>query len=161
MAARKALKPLWTCPKCGARLVSRNLWHSCGRFRLEALFAGADPGALKLARKIMAAVKSLGDVQCIPQKTRLVFVARVRFAGMVPRKDHVILTFALHRRLRSKRVERHIDYGPRWQAHQVRVRSTEDIDRELRGWLQESYGVVGLQSDLGAPRKQTRRSVSP
>src|SRR5262249_33103523 len=25
--------PLWTCPRCGARLVTRNLWHSCGRFR--------------------------------------------------------------------------------------------------------------------------------
>jgi len=33
--------PLWHCPTCGARLVSRNLWHSCGRFTLEALFAGS------------------------------------------------------------------------------------------------------------------------
>ena len=35
---------LWVCPKCGARLVTRNLWHSCGHFTLEALFAGARPG---------------------------------------------------------------------------------------------------------------------
>jgi len=84
----------------------------------------------------------------VPQKTRLVFIARVRFAGIVPRKDHFILTFALHRKVRSKRVERHIDYGPRWQAHQVRIRSSADIDEDLRKWLEESYSVVGLQSDL-------------
>jgi hypothetical protein len=26
------------CPRCGARLVTRNLWHSCGTFSLEGLF---------------------------------------------------------------------------------------------------------------------------
>ena len=29
-------------PRCGARLVSRNLWHSCARYRLEDLFARAE-----------------------------------------------------------------------------------------------------------------------
>jgi hypothetical protein len=28
------------CPRCGARLVTRNLWHSCGTFTLEGLFPG-------------------------------------------------------------------------------------------------------------------------
>jgi hypothetical protein len=31
-----AAPPLWHRPKCGARLVSRNLWHSCGRFTQRA-----------------------------------------------------------------------------------------------------------------------------
>ena len=26
------------CPRCGARSVTRNLWHSCGTFTLEGLF---------------------------------------------------------------------------------------------------------------------------
>jgi hypothetical protein len=103
-------------------------------------------------------VKALGDVQVIPQKTRLVFVARVRFAGIVPRKDHLIATFALQRTVRSKRIERYIDYGPRWQAHQVRIRSASEIDEGLRGWLEESYKVVGLQSDLGVPFTRRPRS---
>src|SRR5215813_15207568 len=147
MAERKVLKPIWTCPKCGARLASRKLLHSCGRFTIEALFASAEPAVLRLARKFISIVKSLGDVQVIPQKTRLVFVARVRFAGIVPRKDHFIATFALRRKVRSNRVERHIDYGPRWQMHQVRIRTAAEIDHDLRGWLKESYSVVGLQSD--------------
>jgi len=26
------------CPRCGARLVTKNLWHSCGTFTLDGLF---------------------------------------------------------------------------------------------------------------------------
>ena len=80
------LPALWICPKCGARLVSRNLWHSCGQYTLETLFADAAPGVLELARAYVAMLHSLGDVQVIAQRTRLVCVARVRFAGLIPRK---------------------------------------------------------------------------
>src|SRR6185503_16731624 len=95
---------LWICPRCGARLVSRNLWHSCGQFTLEALFAGSKPEVLATARKYVTLLESLGDVQILPQKTRLVAVARVRFAGLQPRKDHFMASFALHRWLANHRV---------------------------------------------------------
>jgi hypothetical protein len=140
--------PLWHCPKCGARLVSRNLWHSCGRFTLEALFSGSVPGVLVAARKYVALLESLGDVQVLPQKTRLVGVARVRFAGLYPRKDHFLAAFALHRWLANPRIVKTVDYGPRWRGHYVRITTAADLDAELRAWLQESHDVVGVQSDL-------------
>jgi Domain of unknown function (DUF5655) len=140
--------PLWHCPKCGARLVSRNLWHSCGRFTLEALFSGSARELLAAARKYVALLESLGDVQVLPQKTRLVAVARVRFAGLYPRKDHFIAGFALHRWLENPRIVKTVDYGPRWRGHYVRITSAVDLDGELRAWLQESHDVVGMQSDL-------------
>jgi len=139
-------RPVWTCPRCGARLVSRNLWHSCGRFTLEDLFAGAAPGVLELAREYVAMLRSLGDVQVLPQKTRLVCVARVRFAGLTPRKRGFLANFALHRWLDSPRIVKRVDYGPRWRAHHVDVQTRADLDDELRAWLQESHDVVGLQA---------------
>jgi hypothetical protein len=142
------MRAVWSCPKCGARLVSRNLWHSCGQFTLEALFAGAAPGVLELAREYVAMLQSLGDVQVLAQKTRLVCVARVRFAGLSPRKRGFQATFALHRWLDSPRIVTRVDYGPRWRAHYVSVKASTDLDDELRGWLQESHDVVGLQADL-------------
>jgi hypothetical protein len=144
--------PLWHCPKCGARLVSRNLWHSCGRFTLEALFSGSARGLLAAARKYVALLESLGDVQVLPQKTRLVVVARVRFAGLYPRKDHFLAGFALHRWLENPRIVKRVDYGPRWRGHYVRITSAVDLDGELRAWLQESHDVVGMQSDLAKRR---------
>jgi hypothetical protein len=157
-----ANRPLWHCPKCGARLVSRNLWHSCGRFTLEALFPECAPGLLAAARKYVALLESLGDVQVLPQKTRLVAVARVRFAGLYPRKDHFLASFALHRWVANARIVKTIDYGPRWRGHFVRIDSAADVDAELRVWLQESHDVVGMQKDLAArqaSRKLTRHST--
>ena len=142
------LAGLWICPRCGARLASRNLWHSCGTFTLEELFAKAKPEALQLARKYVALLATLGDVQVIPQKTRLVCVARVRFAGLTPRRDGFLASFALQRWLDSPRIVRTADFGPRWRAHYVLVRAETDLDAELRAWLQESHDVVGMQSDL-------------
>ena len=143
------------CPRCGARLVSRNLWHSCGQYTLETLFAGAAPGVLELARAYVAMLHSLGDVQVIPQKTRLVCVARVRFAGLSPRKRGFQATFALHRWLDSPRIVKRVDYGPRWRGHHVRVQASTDLDDELRSWLQEAHDVVGLQA--GLPDRTGRR----
>jgi hypothetical protein len=54
----------------------------------------------------------------------------------------------LHRWLDSPRIVKTVDYGPRWRAHFVLVRTEADLDDELRGWLQESHDVVGIQSDL-------------
>jgi Domain of unknown function (DUF5655) len=155
-----ALPEVWICPKCGARLVSRNLWHSCGQSTLEALFAGAAPGVLELARAYVTMLHSLGDVQVIAQKTRLVCVARVRFAGLTPRKRGFQATFALHRWLDSPRIVKRVDYGPRWRTHYVIVQASSDLDDELRGWLQESHDVVGLQADLPG-RSGRGSSASP
>ena len=141
-------RPIWTCPECGARLISKNLWHSCGKFTLEALFAGAGPEVIELARKYVSLLHSLGDVQVIPQKTRLVCVARVRFAGLYPRKTRFRVGFALRRWLRHPRIVKTTNYGPRWRGHFVDIRSEKDLDQELRAGLQEAHDTVGVQDDL-------------
>ena len=139
---------LWICPKCGARLITRNLWHSCGQFTLEDLFAKAPADVLELARKYVDLLYSLGDVQVLPQKTRLVCVARVRFAGLSPGKHGFRAAFALRRWLQSPRVVKTTDYGPRWRVHFVDIKSADDLDDELRSWLQESHDTVGIQNDI-------------
>ena len=144
----EGLPAISICPRCGARLVTRNLWHSCGTYTLEGLFPRSDPAVVDLARKYVAMLYTLGDVQVIPQKTRLTCVARVRFAGLQPRKDSFLASFALHRWLDSPRIVKTVDYGPRWRAQFVDVRTESDLDDELRAWLQESHDVVGMQSDL-------------
>ena len=138
---------LWTCPRCGARLISRNLAHSCGRFRLEDLFAGSTPETLEMAQRYVVMLHNLGDVQVLPQKTRLVCVARVRFAGLEPRRRGFLVNFALRRWVQSPRIVKTVEYGPRWRFHYVRVAEASDLDDQLAGWLQESHDTVGVQDD--------------
>ncbi len=125
--------------------MTRNLWHSCGKYTLDELFSRSQPGVLELAKQFVAMLRSLGDVQVIAQKTRLVCVARVRFSGLYPRKNGFDVAFSLHRWLASPRIVRTIDYGPAWRSHYVRITSAADLDRELKAWLKESYRDVGLQ----------------
>jgi hypothetical protein len=73
-------------------------------FTLEDLFAKSLPAVLELGQKYVPLLYALGDVQVIPQKTRLVCVARVRFAGLEPRKDDFVANFALQRWLDSPRI---------------------------------------------------------
>ena len=155
------MKNLWICPKCGARLITRNMWHSCGRYTLESLFRGARPDVLGLARAFVSMLQSLGDVQVIPQKTRLVCVARVRFCGLYPQKRGFLAGFALRRWIDSPRIVKTVDYGPRWRGHFVAVQSHGDLDGELRTWLQESHDTVGVQDDLAARAPRSAAGGAP
>jgi hypothetical protein len=153
MDAGADLPAVWVCPKCGARLVSRNLWHSCGQYTIEGLFPHAGPDVLDLARRYVELLHGLGDVQVIAQKTRLVCVARVRFAGLYPRKNGFLAAFALRRWLDSPRIRKRVDYGPRWRGHHVLVEAETDLDDELIAWLQEAHDTVGMQDDLQPPSR--------
>ncbi len=144
-----ALKPLWRCPKCGARLVTRHMWHSCGKFTLAALFARSKPSMLPLFRKFTALVKKSGRVTMIPQKSRAVFMDRVRFASVYPRKNWFLAGFILGRRVRHRRIVKVENFGPAILYHYVKISSSADLDAPLRGWLRESYRYYGRQGRQG------------
>lgn len=80
----------------------------------------------------------------IPQKSRVVFQVRVRFAGCYPRKSHLICGIALPRRVRSPRFFKVTSYGPRFIGHQFRIHHEHELDAEVQSWLRESY-LVGAQ----------------
>jgi hypothetical protein len=118
---------------------------------MEDLFVRAEPCVLDLARRYVELLHGLGDVQVIVQKTRLVGVARVRFAGLLPRKNGFLAAFALRRWLDDPRIYQKTDYGARWRGHHVLVEAESDLDDELRGWLQEAHDTVGVQDDQRPP----------
>jgi hypothetical protein len=137
------LKALWRCPKCDERFITENMWHSCGKFSLEALFAKSDPHVLKLFRKFARMVRACGPVRMIPQRTRAVFQVRVRFAGCYPRKSYLLCGVALPRRLEHPRFVRINEYTPHFIGHQFRICSEEELDVEVQSWLRESYELGG------------------
>jgi hypothetical protein len=140
-------KPLWKCPKCGERFTGKNMWHSCGKFSLEDLFARSEPRVAKLFRVFAAMVRACGPVHMIPQKSRVVFQARMRFAGVMPRKSHLICHFILPRRIESPRFHKIETFNPRCHAHYLRVTEEADLNDEVARWLAEAY-EVGEQKHL-------------
>ena len=90
-------RPLWTCPRCGHKFVTRNMWHSCGRVALADHFKGKPPNIKRAFDAWRKLVRECGPFTVIPQKSRIVFMTRVRFGGAVVRKGHVIGTFWITR----------------------------------------------------------------
>jgi hypothetical protein len=141
-------KPLWQCPLCGNLFVTRNMRHSCGRFRLSDHFEGKDAVVREMFDLYLSEFRRFGPVRVIPQKTRIVFQVCVRFAGVVTRKRWLEASFWLTRRVESPIFHRIEFIPPHYHLYSFRLRTASHIDDRLRELLKEAY-ANGCQESLG------------
>jgi hypothetical protein len=142
---------LWTCPRCGVKLIARNLSHSCGDHSVEQFLSGKSDIGRALFAAFVDLVAKCGPYDVAPAKTRVAFLARVRFAS-VNRvgKDSIDVHFVLPRALRSDRFRR-VERLGRLHVHHLRLARAEDFDGELLAWLRASYVEFGERTWL--PRR--------
>jgi hypothetical protein len=142
-------QPLWKCPRCGHRSVTKNLSHSCVRVSLATHFRGKPPERKRTFDRWVRAARDCGPATVYAQKTRIVIMVRVRFAGAVVRVGYLDAGLWLRRRISHPKLDRVDDYGPLGYVHHFRLTSPEDIDTELEKLMCEAYRV-GTQ-ELRAP----------
>jgi hypothetical protein len=141
--------PLWTCPKCGAKLVTRNMWHSCGQATLADWKARMGPRARRLYRRFEHMIAACGEYHVAPAKTRIAFMGEVRFASVTRLSETgMTCSFALPRALASARLAKVEEVVPGWWAHSLRVTELEQLDEELQAWLRDSYRLMGMRGRL-------------
>jgi hypothetical protein len=161
-----ALEPdLWPCPRCGERFTTRNQRHSCGRFDLGHLFANTEPQVEALYRRFAALVHACGPVTVIPQKTRIAFQVRMRFAAVMPRRSCLKGHLVLAQRHEAPCFFRIESFSARNHVHEFKLESDKQVTKELARWVREAYRV-GRQEHLklvapGARRSRTARYASP
>jgi hypothetical protein len=150
MPARKLSTPgLWTCPKCGAKLLTRNLWHSCGRATLSDWKKRMGPSARALYDRFEEMIAACGEYHVAPAKTRIAFLGHVRFAGITRlTESEMDCSFALPKPLRSQRFRKVEEIVPGWWVHRLRVASPAELDGEVQGWIRESYRLMGMRERL-------------
>jgi hypothetical protein len=126
------------------------MWHSCTRITLAEAFSRTAPIVRESFDRYVELIARCGPVTVIAQKTRIVIMGRVRFAGAVVRRDKFIASFALTRRVDDPRLRVEV-YNARWIAHRFDVRSPDDLDiAELRAWLCEAHRDLGMQGTVAA-----------
>src|SRR5262249_47635520 len=152
-------RPLWACPKCGAKFVSANMSHSCGRFDLDRLFAKSDPHVLAAFERLRRMIERCGRVVMIPQKTRVVFMTRMRFAAVYPQKSSLRLGLILRRAARHRSLDKIDTYGPNSIGNYFRINSAADLDPSLQRLLREGY-ERGNQTHLHRAPAAVRREKS-
>lgn len=133
--------PLWRCPRCGAKLVGRNMPHACGTFTVEAFLAGKSPMAVALWDRLVSLVARCGPFDFAPAKTRVAFMVRVRFLAVTALSDRG-MTFHvwLRQPTTSARVFRIDDLGARAFIHWIRVSAADELD-DVRHLLCDAYRI--------------------
>ena len=96
---------------------------------------------------VVAAIRDIGPVEVLPEKTRIAFHIRMSFAQVTPRRAWLDGHVVLARRRESPRFRGVQTFSPRNHVHVFRLEKLEDIDAEFREWLAEAY-AVGEQKHL-------------
>jgi hypothetical protein len=130
--------------------VTRNLAHSCGRATVEDWLQRMGPRARALYDGFERLIAACGEYHVAPAKTRIAFLARVRFAGITAISEKgMTCAFALPAPLFSPRFVKVEEVVPGWWVHRLRVTEPAQLDGELAEWLSHSYRLMGLQERLG------------
>ena len=96
---------------------------------------------------LLAALRALGPVTVLPEKSRIAFQVRMSFAQVTVRRAWLDGHLVLARRLEHSRFRSVQTFSPRNHLHVFRLVGVEEIDAEFRRWLAEAY-AVGEQKHL-------------
>jgi len=140
---------LWQCSDCGERFTTRNQRHSRGRFSIDTLFKRSDPNRRRLFRRFVEQTRECGRRKIIPQKTRIAFQVRMRFAAVIPRRNCLKGHLVLAERQKSACFEGVQSYSSRNHVHVFRLVSEQQLDAEFCHFIAQAYRV-GQQKHLNA-----------
>lgn len=147
------MKRMWKCPRCKRSFANRNQSHFCGRHSPRDHLRGRTPHVIGLYREFARMLQRCGPVTVLPEKIRIAFHVRMSFAAVSFRRDELCGHVVLARRLASPRFTKTYAVGPRNHVHEFRLRSLDEFDGEVLGWLREAYRVGRqLQLSLGAKK---------
>ena len=139
---------LWRCPKCGRGFANRNQTHTCAALHdLGHHFDGREPIVRELFDLVVTAVRAIGPVTILPEKTRIAFQVRMSFAQVTPRKRWLDGHVVLARRLEHTRFRKIETFSPRNHLHAFRLEHPGDVDATFVAWMREAY-AVGAQRHL-------------
>ena len=140
---------MWTCPRCGVKLLTRNLWHSCGLATLDQWKARMGPHARALYDRFESMIAACGEYHIAPAKTRISFLGQVRFANITRLSEQgMVCNFALPKPLTSRRIAKIEEVIPGWCVHHLRITEPDQLDDQVQAWLRRSYRLMGMRERL-------------
>ncbi|HYI32871.1 MAG TPA: DUF5655 domain-containing protein [Glaciibacter sp.] len=117
---------------------------------LEQYFAGSDERSLPLFDVVRSAIESVGPVEMRVTKSQVAFRHRLAFAWTWMPGQYVrgkvaplVLTIDLRRRDDSPRWKEIVEPRPGLFTHHLEIRSPDEIDDDVLGWLREAWEESG------------------
>lgn len=103
--------------------------------------AGVEPETLELYRTLCRALRKIGKFTEEKKKTSIHLVRTTAFAGVHPRKKHLVITIKASRPIASERIFKSEQTSKSRWHHEVKLANAAGIDAELLGWLAEAYEI--------------------
>jgi hypothetical protein len=133
---------MWTCPRCGRTFAVRNQTHTCAPLGdVESHFARSQPPVREAYEAALAAVRRLGPVEVLAEKTRIAWQVRMSFAAFQPRVSWLDGHLVLARPVDSSRWRRVQVFSAHNVLHAFRLTGPDEVDGEFARWLAEAYAV--------------------
>ena len=93
----------------------------------------------KLYDRLVALAKKLGPVQQDAKKTSIHLNRGSALAGVETRKDYLLLNIKSNHAIKNPRIVKAEQVSEKRFHHKVRISSPNDLDAELKTWLEEAY----------------------
>jgi hypothetical protein len=108
---------------------------------LASHFTRRDPLVREIYDRLVATAERFGPVKQEPKKTSIHLARKTAFAGVVTRRDAVILTLKSAVDIRSPRVtKREQASANRWHL-EVRLTDPGQVDKQIATWLERAIGI--------------------
>lgn len=135
--------PRWVCPDCRRQFARVRQGHECApAMPLAEYLATGPPHERSIVEAVLAGLDAhpeIGPVHVEPVSVG-VFLKRSRmFAELRPMTRWEAVTFLHPRTLRSNRIARKVVEAGALRYHVVNVRTADEVDDELLGWLADAY----------------------
>lgn len=130
---------MWKCPKCKREFLREKQAHSCRTYPLEKHFENKEH-ARELYDELLSKLKkelSSFKIESVP--CCIHFVTGSIFAAVWPMKGGIRADFKLPAEVKSPRLFKTIRLSKNAYMHYIDIKDEKEIDRELIGWIKESY----------------------
>jgi hypothetical protein len=130
----------WTCPECDREFGRTRQSHVCvPGGTLDDTFSGRPEIQRRIYDAVADHVRSLGPVHEDAVGVGVFLKSLRTFAQVRPRTRDVALFLWLPRQVEDRRIGRIAGSSGSSVIHQVALRSPEEVDDVVRGWLSEAY----------------------
>ena len=130
---------MWTCPECGRIFKRAKQPHSCKKVPLGDHFKDKEQAKQLFDYLVEQIEKKAGKVKIISIPCCVHLFGKYDFLAALPKKDRLEVRIALDRELKSPRLKQSVRMSSKRYKNCFDIRSKEEIDSELLGWIKGSY----------------------
>ncbi|MGQ0839376.1 DUF5655 domain-containing protein [Actinokineospora sp.] len=140
---------MWVCPECDRRFGRAGQTHECApALSVDAYFATGPPFERPVFDAVRAHLDSVGPMHVEPVSVGIFFKRASMFVELRPKTRWVACGMVLPAGVDHPRIARRLTASANRVYNVVNLRTPDEVDDVVRGWLTEAY--------LSSPEPGTR-----